>query len=85
VLNLKRNIMLARFLKLCLLLFIVILVPYYLPTLILGEYPDLVIDEFFPIFLVIWCIGVIMIGLTFGFITLLGVAYQYVVNGFIFE
>ena len=67
--------MLLRFLKLCLFVAVVLLVPYYLPILIFGSEgaPDNVF--------VIWCVGVLIIFLTIVCIALLVAAYEYVVNG----
>ena len=67
--------MLLRFLKLCLFVAVVLLVPYYFPIVIFGREgaPDNVF--------IIWCVGLFMIVLAIVCIALLVAAYQYVVNG----
>ena len=67
--------MLLRFLKLCLFVAVVLLVPYYLPIVIFGREgaPDNVF--------IIWAIGFVIIFLTIVCIALLVAAYEYVVNG----
>lgn len=67
--------MLLRFLKLCLFVVIVLLVPYYLPILIFGSEgaPDNVF--------VIWFVGLFIIVFAIVCFVLLVAAYEYVVNG----
>lgn len=67
--------MLLRFLKLCLFVAIVLLVPYYLTIVIFGR------EGAPPNVIGIWTIGLLMIALAIVCIVLLFAAYQYVVNG----
>jgi len=67
--------MLLRFLKLCLFVAVVLLVPYYLPIVILGR------EGAPPNVIGIWCVGLFMILIAIVCIALLFAAYQYVVNG----
>jgi hypothetical protein len=66
--------MLRRFLKLCLFVAVVLLVPYYLSIVILGSEgaPSSVV--------VIWCVGLVIILFAIVCIALLVAAYKYVVN-----
>ena len=67
--------MLLRFLKLCLFVAVVLLVPYYLPIVIFGR------EGAPPNVIAIWAIGLLMFALAIVCIVLLVAAYQYVVNG----
>ena len=70
--------MLLRFLKLCLFLAVVLLVPYYLPIVIFGR------EGAPPNVIAIWCVGLLIIVLAIACFQLLKSAYQYVVTGNIF-
>lgn len=67
--------MLLRFLKLCLFVAVVLLVPYYLPIVIFGR------EGAPPNVIAIWVIGLLIVALAIVCIVLLVAAYQYVVNG----
>ena len=73
--NLKSLVMLKRFITLCFVVAIFLLVPYYLPLLVFGreDAPDDV--------LLIWCVGLRMIVLVVVCITLICMMFDYVVNG----
>jgi hypothetical protein len=74
--NLKSLVMLKRFITLCFFVAIILLVPYYFSVLMFSE--DELVHQPAP---AIWSVGLFMIILLGICITLLGVAYNYVVHG----